>query len=71
MLAVHQLAVWCATIGVSLSLGCAVDHLGREPALVSASAVLAVIALAGYALWRAADDPEPEPRRPSTMSAPK
>ncbi len=61
MLSVHQLAAWCATIGISLGLGLAVDRVGLGLSLGAASVVLLVIVIAGYALWRAAGDREPFP----------
>ena len=61
VLSVHQLAAWCATIAISLGLGLAVDRVGLGTSLAAASAVLLVIVIAGYALWRAAGDREPYP----------
>ena len=60
-LSVHQLAAWLATIVISLSLGLAVDRVGLGTSLAAASAVLLVIVIAGYALWRTAGDREPYP----------
>ncbi len=60
-LSVHQLAAWFATIVISLGLGLVVDRVGLGSSLAAASAVLLVIVLVAYALWRSAGDREPYP----------
>ena len=60
-LSVHQLAAWFATIVISLGLGLVVDRVGLGSSLAAASAVLLVVVLVAYALWRSAGDRESYP----------
>ena len=63
-LSVHQLAAWCATIGISLGLGLAIDRVGLGASLAGTSVVLLASITASFALWRSAGDHEPHPASP-------